>query len=190
METGVHISVAFPLMRYWYCRSQPPSAFSFRNPIYPRLVCPLDGWIDLQPHYHQAVIPLDAEIQAAAAASLDVMNLRTIQIEKSCQSFRHEFEEDGDHKISYGEIFLGKLFIDAVRIDEMRVSDRSVDGKFSIIAKVRELGIVFFHGCWCLVARISLECSLGRCEVEGKRLLVCTDFVSSAFEMCVLIDVK
>lgn len=54
------------------------------------------------------------------------MDLRAIEVEKGGQSFRLEFVEDGDHKVSDGEVFRRKFFTDAVWIDEMRMSDRSI----------------------------------------------------------------
>lgn len=83
---------------------------------------------DVETHGHNAAVSLDAEVQEAAFdASVNVMDLGAIQVEKSDQSFRHEFEENGDHKVRNGELILQVLFGDTFRIDEMRMSDRSVD---------------------------------------------------------------
>ena len=55
------------------------------------------------------------------------MDPGAIEVEKGGQSFRLEFEEDGDHKVSDREVFRRDFFIDAFWVDEMRMSDGSID---------------------------------------------------------------
>ena len=83
---------------------------------------------DVGTHGHDTLVSLDTKVQAGAfLASLNVKDFWALQVEEGGQSFRHEFEENGNHKVSDGEGLLWILFVDACRVDEMRVPDRSVD---------------------------------------------------------------
>ena len=100
------------------------------------------------------------------------MNSGAIQVEKSGQSLRLEFEKRCDHNVSDGEIFRQEFCVDAFRVDDMRMSNRSIDGHSRISCKVGHLRGL---RCWSLLVRVSgTTCNLVEREAYGS--ISVTDF--------------